>query len=108
MKGRSGSPPTSSGKAVNTVANAINALEKTLLTAVKDGGKPLGAKEIHAVVRAFKAKPQSSAPLGAPPSAGFTKLLIAPFADVIDDSVEVSREAIPRGMIPAFEKAVLA
>lgn len=106
MKGRSGSPPTSSGKAVNTVANAINALEKTLLTAVKDGGKPLGAKEIHAVVRAFKAKPQSSAPLGAPPSAGFTKLLIAPFADVIDDSVEVSREAIPRGMIPAFEKAV--
>lgn len=106
MKGRSGSPPAGTGRTTNTVANAINALEKALLTAVKNGGKPLGAKEIHAVVRAFKAKPQSSAPQGAPPSEGFTKLLIAPFADVIEDSVEVSREAIPRGMVPAFEKAV--
>ena len=106
MKGRSGSPGAGSGRTANTVVNAINALEKALLTAVQDGGKPLGAKEIHAVVRAFKAKPQSAAPQGEPPSAGFTKLLIAPFADVIDDGVEVSREAIPRGMIPAFEKAV--
>ena len=99
MKGRSGDSATK-------VSNAINALEKALVAEVKRTGKSLSVKDIHTVVRKFKAKPSSSAPQGAPASPGFTQLLIAPFADVIDDGVEVSREAIPRAMIPAFEAAI--
>lgn len=99
MKGRS-------ANSASIVANAINALEKALLTEVKRSGKPLSAKDIHNVIRKFKSKPSSSAPQGAAASPGFTQLLIAPFADVIDDAVEVSREAIPRVMVPAFEAAI--
>ena len=99
MKGRSSSSAAS-------VANAINALEKALIAEVKRTGKSLSAKDIQVVVRKFKAKPSSSAPQGAPASPGFTQLLIAPFADVIDDAVEVSREAVPRAMVPAYEAAI--
>ena len=99
MKGRSANP-------ASRVANAINALEKALIAEVKKTGKSLSAKDIQVVVRKFKSKPSSSAPQGAPASPGFTQLLIAPFADVIDDAVEVPREAIPRVMVPAYEAAI--
>ena len=99
MKGRS-------ANSTSSVANAINALEKALVAEVQKTGKPLSVKDIQTVVRKFKAKPSSSAPTGAPKSTGFTQLLISPFADVIDDAVEVPREAVPRIMVPAFEAAI--
>ncbi len=99
MKGRSSSSGAS-------VANAINALEKALVAEAKRTGKALSIKDIQMIVRKFKAKPLSSAPKGAPASPGFTQLLIAPFADVIDDAVEVSREAVPRAIVPAYEAAI--
>lgn len=102
MKGRS----ASSNGGSSSGANVISALEKALLEEVKTSGKPLGAKEIQAVVRSFKSKPGHSAAQGAAPSVGFTQLLIAPFVDVIDEANEVSREAIPRAVVPAFEAAM--
>ena len=81
MKGRSANP-------ASRVANAINALEKALIAEVKKTGKSLSAKDIQVVVRKFKSRPSSSAPQGAPASPGFTQLLIAPFADVIDAFLE--------------------
>jgi len=106
MKGRSASSNGGPGRGASSVANAIGGLEKALLEEVNKSGKPLGAKEIQAVVRSFKSKPVHSAPQGAAPSVGFTQLLIAPFADVIDEGNEVSREAIPRAIVPAFEAAI--
>ena len=86
-------------------AKQIAELEKALIKAVKDGGKPLGVPEIQAVVAKFSGA-GGSASKGAAPSPGFTQLLIAPFAEIIVEDTEIPREAIPKVMISAYESAI--
>jgi hypothetical protein len=94
------------GKQTGTAGDAIANLEKALIKAVKDGGKPLGIPEIQAVVAQFAGKSKGAGSKGAAPSAGFTQLLIAPFAEVIVEDPEIPREAIPRVMVNAYESAI--
>lgn len=92
--------------ATGPVADAIRDLEKALITAVKTGGHGLGIKDIQRVVRDFQGQPKARAQVGAAPSPGFTQILIAPFCQVIVDDAEISREAVPRAIVPGYEAAM--
>lgn len=94
------------GKEAGSAADSVADLEKALIKAVNDGGKPLGVAEIKSVVAQFSGKSKGGGAKGAAPSVGFTQLLIAPFANVIVEDPEIPREAIPRVMVDAYEAAI--
>jgi len=94
------------GNETGSAADTVTDLEKALIKAVNDGGKPLGVPEIKAVVAQFAGKSKGGGAKGAAPSVGFTQLLIAPFANVIVEDPEIPREAIPRVMVDAYEAAI--